>query len=274
MKNQKTLSLKTKKDIRMILSIRTCARLIWRDMSVFWPSFPDRLLNGALWAGITIVVFQYIGFGDAVNLGLFMACANAVSWGFFEVMENVARLIADLQGEKSISYALTLPLPQWMVFVRIAISNALQAMAIAIFILPMAKILLWNNFDISHAAWGKFALIFVLAHIFYGFFSLWLASMVRSLESIGDIWMRVVFPLWFLGGYQFTWYTFVAKSPKLAYASLIVNPLVYCFEGVRAAVIGQEGYLPFWGCCAALIGFTMLVGTIGTLRMKRRLDCL
>lgn len=258
----------------MMLSIKTCGRLVWRDMSVFWPTFLNRLINGALWAGITIVVFQYIGFGDAVNLGLFMACANAVSWGFFEVMENVARFIADLQGEKSISYALTLPLPQWMVFVRLALSNALQAMAIAIFILPMAKVLLWNNFDISQACWSKFLLIFVLAHMFYGFFSLWLASMVKSLDSIGDIWMRVVFPLWFLGGYQFTWTTFSQKSPMLAYASLFFNPLVYCFEGVRAAILGQEGYLPFWSCCLALLVFTTLVGSIGTYRLLKRLDCL
>ncbi len=258
-----------------ILSIRTCLRLIWRDMAVFRPGFIDRLINGALWAGITIVVFQYIGFGDsAVYLGVFMACANAVSWGFFEVMENVARLISDLQGERSISYALTLPLPQWMVFFRIAISNALQAMAIAIFILPMAKLLLWNTFSLEHFSLFKFLLIFILAHLFYGFFSLWLASMVKSLEAIGDIWMRVVFPLWFLGGYQFTWATFVQKSPILAYLNLALNPLVYCMEGVRAAVMGQEGYLPFWWCCAALVFFTTLVGAVGTVRMKRRLDCL
>lgn len=258
----------------MLMSLKTCGRLVWRDMAVFWPGFLGRLINGGLWAGITIVVFQYIGFGDAVNLGLFMAAANAVSWGLFEVMENVARLISDLQGEKSISYALTLPLPQWMVFVRLAASNALQAMAIAIFILPMAKLLLWNNFDLARFSFGKFLLIFTLAHVFYGFFSLWLASMVKNLEAIGDIWMRVVFPLWFLGGYQFTWATFAVKSPMLAYASLAFNPLVYCFEGVRGAVLGQEGYLPFGWCCLALIFFTTLVGTIGTLRMMRRLDCL
>ena len=255
------------------LSIRTCARLVWRDMAVFWPSFPGRLFNGAIWAGITIAVFQFIGFGDAANLGLFMACANAVSWGFFEVMENVARLIADLQGERSITYSLTLPLPQWMVFVRIALSNALQAMAIAIFILPMAKILLWNHFDISNMSLIRVITIFILAHVFYGFFSLWLASMVKNLEAIGDVWMRVVFPLWFLGGYQFTWASFVAKSPALAYLNLL-NPLLYCMEGVRAAVMGQEGYLPFWWCCAALVFFTTLVGTVGTIKMKQKLDCL
>jgi len=263
-----------KKDTGMLLSIRTCVRLIWRDMSVFLPTFPGRLLNGAIWSGVTTCIFQYIGFGDAsVDLGLFMACANAVSWGFFEVMENVSRLIADLQGERSITYALTLPVPQWMVFVRIALSNALQAMAIAIFILPMAKLLLWNHFSFVSVSLIKVIIIFVLIHLFYGFFSLWLASLVKNLESIGNIWMRVTYPLWFLGGYQFTWATFASKNAVLAHLNL-VNPLIYCFEGIRSAVLGSAGYLPFWLCCSALVFFMVLTGTLGIHRMMKRLDCL
>jgi ABC-type polysaccharide/polyol phosphate export permease len=263
-----------KKGNDMRLSIGTCARLIWRDMAVFWPTFPGRLLNGAIWSGVTTCIFQYIGFGDvSMNLGLFMACANAVSWGFFEVMENVSRLIADIQGERSITYALTLPLPQWMVFVRIALSNALQAMAIAVFLLPMAKLLLWNHFNFASVSFVRVGIIFVLIHLFYGFFSLWLASLVKNLESIGNIWMRVTYPLWFLGGYQFTWATFATKNAILAYLDLI-NPLVYCFEGMRAAVLGAEGYLPFWCCCGALVFFTVLTGIFGISRMTKRLDCL
>ncbi len=256
------------------LSIRTCARLVWRDMAVFWPTFTNRFINACIWVLVSLAVFQYIGFADAtIALGSFMACGNAVSWGFFEVMENVARLISDEQGDRSITYALTLPLPQWMVFFRIALSNALQAIAIGIFILPLAKLLLWNYFDLTNADFGKALFIFVLAHLFYGFFSLCLASMVKSLEAIGDIWMRVVFPLWFLGGYQFTWATLYTKSAVLAYLDLL-NPLLYCTEGIRAALLGQEGYLNFWICCAMLIGFTTILGVVGTRRMMHRFDCL
>ncbi len=256
-------------------SARVCARLIWRDMAIFRPYFYNRLINSFIWVVMTTLVFQYIGFGDTSDsIGLFMICASAATAGFFEVMDNVCATVSDLQGGRSITYALTLPLPQWMVFVRIAVSNALQGMAIALFILPLAKLLLWNHFLVTRVSIPKVLLIFALAQLFYGFFSLWLICMIKNVETIGNVWNRVIFPLWILGCYQFSWIVLFEKCPALAYLSLALNPLVFATEGMRAAVMGQQGYLPFWWCCAALVFFTTLVGAVGTVKMKQKLDCL
>ncbi len=263
------------KPSRLMWNIRVCARLIWRDMAVFKPHFYNRLINSFIWVTMTTLVFQYIGFGDTSDsIGLFMVCASAATAGFFEVMDNVCATISDLQGERSITYALTLPVPQSVVFVRIALSNALQGMAIALFILPLSKLLLWNHFPLEQVSIPKILLIFALAQLFYGFFSLWLICMIKNVDAIGNVWNRVIFPLWLLGCYQFSWAMLVAKNPAVAYLSLALNPLVFATEGLRAAVMGQEGYLPFWWCCAALVFFTTLVGAVGTIKMKQKLDCL
>ena len=145
----------------MMTSIFTCLNLVRRDMAVFWPTFLDRFINGMIWVVLTILIFAYLfpQMGMTQDFAVFMACANIMSWGFFEVMGNVAILIADLTGQKSIEYDLTLPLPQWLVFTRIALSNALQAMAIAVFILPLSKIVLWNSFSLAHISWIQFAVV-------------------------------------------------------------------------------------------------------------------
>ena len=257
------------------LSLATCFNLVRRDMHVFWPTFFDRFINGTIWVILTVIIFQYIfpTMGMSQDYAVFMACANTMSWGFFEVMGNVAILVGDLTGPKSIEYDLTLPLPQWLVFTRIAISNALQAMAIAFFILPISKIVLWNQFSLAHFSFFKFSAIFILGNLFYGFFSLWLASMTKSMEHINNIWMRIVFPLWWVGGYQFSWATMSKMSPWLGRFDLL-NPLVYAFEGVRGAVLGQAGYIDFWYCAGALILGSIITGYIGTKKMMKRLDCL
>ncbi len=259
----------------MLLSLKTCSRLIWRDMVVFRPSFFDRFLNACIWVVLTLVVFQYIfpTLGLAENYGAFMACACAINWGFFEVMENVSRLIADLQGEKSISYDLTLPLPQWMVFSRIALANALQAIVVSIFILPLSMLVLWNNFPLDQFSVIKMLFIFIASNLFYGFFSLWIASLIPNMDGISNIWMRVIFPLWWLGGYQFSWQAMNEVSPITA-KIMLFNPILYTSEGMRAAVLGQQGYVPFWGSFFALLLATLIVGTIGTKKMLKRLDCL
>ncbi len=259
----------------MLLSINTCLNLVRRDMHVFWPTFLDRFINGTIWVVLTVVIFQYVfpQMGMSEDYAVFMACANTMSWGFFEVMGNVATLVGDLTGPKSIEYDLTLPLPQWMVFVRMAISNALQAMVIALFILPISKIVLWKQFSLAHFSFMKFTGIFIVGNLFYGFFSLWLASMTKNLEHINNVWMRVVFPLWWIGGYQFSWGTMYKMSPVMAKVTLL-NPLVYAFEGVRGSVLGQSDYISFGYCVAALIFGSIITGYIGTKKMMQRLDCL
>ena len=188
-------------------------------------------------------------------------------------MENVSRLIASLESDYAITYDLTLPLPHWLIFTRMAISNALQAMSIGCLILPISKLLLWNSFDISHVSWLGFVLLFIVGHLFYGFFSLWLASIVKNMHAIGNIWMRVVFPLWWLGGYQFSWAMLHKIAPVIAYGALL-NPVTYCFDGMRSALLGQSEYISWGYCVLALLIFTLVVGYIGTKKMMRRLDCL
>ncbi len=258
-----------------LLSFKTCSRLIWRDLVVFLPSFWDRLINAVIWVLLTIVVFQYIfpTMGLSAEYGAFMACANAISWGFFEVMENVSRFVADLDGEKSITYDLTLPLPQWMVFCRLALASALQAMFISVFILPLSIVVLWNNFPLGGLSVAKVCLIFLVSNLFYGFFSLWMSSIVPNLRSINNIWSRVIFPLWWLGGYQFSWATMYEISPITA-KCMLANPVLYTVEGMRAAVLGQEGYINFWVCFFVIFACTVVVGYIATKRMLKRLDCL
>lgn len=254
--------------------LQTFFALVKRDIAVFLPTWKDRFVNAIIWCVLTLLVFEHIM--PTVGLkgfGVFMAVGTAASWGFFEVTENIARFVSDLEGDRSISYYLTLPMPQWAVFTRLAITNAIQAISISIMFLPISKILLWNQFSFAKMSLIKFSIIFLIIHLFYGFFSLFLAVRVQTLEKMGDVWMRIVYPLWWLGCFQFSWSTLHQLSPRIAYINLF-NPLVYIMEGIRSSILGQEGFMPFWYCVGALLFFTGLIGFVGTKQLMRRLDCL
>ena len=83
--------------------------------------------------------------------------------------------------------------------------------------------------------------------------------------------MRFVYPLWFLGGFQYSWQVLYDFSPLFAYVSLL-NPVLYVMEGTRAAILGQEGSLNFWLCILMLIFFTLLCGWHALKQLKRQLD--
>jgi len=262
------------KGISMNLALKSFCALMHRDLVIFFATCKDRLINAVVWGVLTVLVFEYIMPQMGMpGMGSFMASGAIASWGFAEVTENISRFIADLEGERSISYYLTLPMPQWAVFVRLALSNAFQALFIAIFFIPLFKIILWNSFGLDQFSLFKFIVIFLLSHLFYGFFSLCLGAQVKSLDLMGNVWMRIVFPLWWIGCYQFTWKALYQAHPWLALINLL-NPLVYIFEGTRAALIGQKEYLDFWFCCLALIAMTLIAGLFGIQKLKKRLDCL
>lgn len=258
----------------MMTELYTFLTLIKRDFAVFLPDYKDRFINGLLWIVLVIGVFEYImPQAGLVGFGVFIAVSSIGSWGIFNVMNSASEMIADLEGERSITYYLTLPLPQWMVFARIAVSNALQAIAISTMFIPISKLLLWEQFNWAQVSWSKFVTIFVLANIFYGFFSLFLASCIKNFKTVENVWMRIVWPIFYLGCYQFRWSFVHTYSPKLAYVSLI-NPMVFIMEGIRGAIFGQEGSLPFLPCAVAIVIFTIIFGTIGIKRLQKRLDCL
>lgn len=256
-------------------SLKTFWALIQRDMTVFKGDFLDRIINTITWMSFSTVIFQYI---LAVKnfpkeYGVFMACGNIIINGFLEIMRNSIVLVGDLQGNQALTYELTLPMPHWLAFSRIAVSNTLQSMAISIIILPLSKILLWNDLHLSLVSWHWFIGVFVAANIFYGFFSLCLASMIKNLYQSSNIWNRIIIPMWWSGCFQFSFAMLYGISPIFAKLTLI-NPMTYACEGMRSAMLNTKEFIPAYWCILALLGFAALVGYIGTYRMMKRLDCI
>lgn len=260
----------------MMTSFKTFCALIQRDMAVFKEELFDRIINSMIWVILYTWVFEYLfPLAETVSkeYGLFIACGNIICIGHFEVMQNATNLISNLEGSQSLSYELTLPLPHWLVFSRIAISNMLQAMIMSIAAFLSLKLVFWSQFDLARIHWPWFIGIFIIVNAFYGFFSLYLASVITSINQSQNVWMRIIYPMWWLGGYQFSYATFTTVAPIIAKISLL-NPMIYIFEGARSAMLGGNEYIHVSYCIAALFIFTLIVGYIGTRRMIKRLDCI
>lgn len=247
--------------------------LLITDLTIFRQVIVDKVVNSIIWAGSTLVVMEYLlpGLRGGIGYGSFMVAGSCASIGLFEVFPSVMELVTDFEGERIIDYYLTLPIPSWMVLVRNALYYAFGAFCLGISILPLGKMLLWYRFDLSQLSVVKYMLIFIATSAFYGSFTLLVASLVKNMMTIGNVWMRFLFPMWFLGGFQFAWSALKSFSVPLAYVALL-NPMTYIMDGMRAAVLGQENYLNFWLCLATVICFTVCFSYIAICRLKKRLD--
>ncbi len=246
-------------------------RLVQCEMVSLTQVIKSRIINIALWAAIIIYIFEYVGLSGAIGYGIFIACGEYSTKGYLRVLRSSMRIIGDLEGPKKLFYYFTLPVEAWIAFAALACSTALELMIIDIGVLFVAKLIMWDTFHLSCAGGFKIALIFLISHIFYGTCLLLFTSISpTSLEKFSRRFMRLEV-LFFLGGYWFTWQQVFQKSHFWGYLFLC-NPLIYASEGMRAAIMGQEGSLPFWWCCLALIFFTVLAVISGSSRLRKQLD--
>jgi ABC-type polysaccharide/polyol phosphate export permease len=206
------------------------------------------------------------GYGSKILFG------SIASLSLFRCVHSIPILISDIEGDGAISYYLTLPTKQHMIFVRYALLFAITGAIVSLFNTVASKLILWNVFDLTNLSVFRYLVIFIIMHAFVGFFGLLLAAYTPSMRYFENVWTRVVFPLWFLGGYQFTWATLLKQIPGLAYINLL-NPMTYMLEAFRSAFLGQVGYLNFWLCCGVLIVFTIVSAWLAIRKLMLRLDC-
>lgn len=249
-------------------------QLLRRDLLRFKREFFSKLFDTAFLLFTNLVVFGYFmsQYGLTSNYGSFMLISAIASFGFFDTVGKVSSLISDIEGERTISYTLTLPIPSWLTFIYIAIYWAINSALISICLFPLGKLILLQQFDLSAISLPRLIPMFISTNLFYGFFSLWLTSMLKNIADVGILWVRVINPLIMFGAYFYSWYAVCKFSPVVAYIDLL-NPLVYVMEGMRAAALGQEGSLSFWICLPLLWVFILGFGWHGIRRLQKRLDC-
>ena len=254
--------------------LRLVGRLLKTDLLIFKTQFANMIIDNCFWISICTLISAYVlpKLGMTSSYGAFFVIGAIGSSAVFQTFGNVSRVVADLDGEKIITYPLTLPLPGWLLMVQKALSFAVQSALIGLVILPIGKLLLMDRLNLSLINPLQFFVIYITLQIFIaGFFTMFFVSITEKMSRILNVWTRVLFPLWFMGGSQFSWQTLHQVSPSFAKICLF-NPFIYAFEGLHAATLGQDGYLPFWLCVGMIWLFIIVFAVISIRRMKKRLD--
>lgn len=138
-------------------------------------------------------------------------------------------------------------------------AGALQAFVAALIVFPIAAFLPATGIHLS-SDWPVFVTVMPLACITAS--SLGLAMGV-AFEPRSGPWLFsvVALPLAFFGAVFYTWDA-LDPVPVIKYA-VLVNPLVYMSEGVRAATVAGVPHMSLVAVYAGLIGFTTVFTVIG-----------
>ncbi len=247
--------------------------LVKTNLLVARKGVKDQIFNLYIWSGITLMIMGYLmqQFGLMGGYGAFQFASIVSVVGLFEVYNASTKAIMDIDGDRNISYYLTLPARPATVLLSMVCSYALVSMMLTVLLLPFGKLVLYNNFDWANVSWFKFIVMAILANSFFAIFIVAMIGHVGTMSKMRNIWMRFIWPLWFLGCYQFSWQALYALSAPFSYL-LLCNPITFVTEGMRGALLGQAGFLPWAICCGALCFYITIYWFYGYYKMKRLLD--
>lgn len=262
----------------MLKNIKASYTIFWQllkiDLYVLFKDIKSTVLDTSVWITLSTFcngyIFPHLGVGS--SYGAFLVIGHLVSNGFFMCFYAGISIAGDINGDKVVGYELTLPLPAWMVFLKKALAWCAKALVVSILILPLAKVILMSRLDFSQFSILKFLLSFGLVNLFCSFMSIFTASIVDDLLSTGRVWVRYIYPFWYLGGTIFPFKVVYQSFPWLGMV-LLLNPVTYATELIRASILGVDSYLiPFWISAAILSLFSLLLFLFGFFRLKCKLD--
>jgi ABC-2 type transport system permease protein len=253
--------------------VRVFGALLYRDVRFVLSQLPSRLLDGFF-----VVAVQTLAIGSFLPLlGMSPSLTGPLYIGTMtQIMFSTAftfafRFAFDLKTDRFIEYELTLPLPKLWVVGKIIVSFMIQLALIGLPLIFLGTIFLNKVFSLHNAHWGLSITMYFLTLLFYSLLFIYMAFNYSYAWFTDNAWARRLTPLFLTGSAYFTWYKLFAFNKFLAYF-LLINPLTYVHEGLRAALLGQENFLPIWICIPALMLFCGAMMMLLNRAVNKRLD--
>lgn len=255
-------------------TVRVFGWLLWVDVRRIFNNFWDNLFDSLAWPTALITMSGYVmpAMGVPDNYGAFISVSMLIIMGSYTAWTGSAEIAADLEGPQAITYELTLPLPFWLVWIKTGLYLALKAAVFNISSLILGKLILGDSFNLVNLSVPRFLIVYAVAALFFGFFAAWTTVITKSIEGHSRLDLRLIGPMFYLNGWTASWATMYSVSKALGIFTLC-TPWIYAYEGARSAILGSEGYLPFWHCVGMLLFFATIFLFMGMRLFKKRMDC-
>jgi ABC-2 type transport system permease protein len=115
--------------------------------------------------------------------------------------------------------------------------------------------------------WALFALILVFASLLTSALGLLLGTIMdpRKMQMLFAV---ILLPATMLGCVYYPWAAL--QNIRWLQIAILINPMVYMSEGLRAVLTPVLPHMPMWAVLVALLGGTVVFGYLGTRTFTKR----
>jgi ABC-2 type transport system permease protein len=185
------------------------------------------------------------------------------------IMAVTFPLVMEFSWQRTIEDRALAPVPIRVLAIQKIVAGAVQSFIGACIVFPIVLFV--------HAAgqaphvhvtnWALFALILVFASLLTASLGLLLGT-VMDPRKMQMLFAVILLPATMLGCVYYPWSAL--HHIRWLQISVLVNPMVYMSEGLRAVLTPVLGHMPLWAVLLALVGGTVVFGYLGTRTFTNR----
>lgn len=245
--------------------------LLRRDMRVARRELPFFLLRTTLQPLMFVIVFGYLlprmGFMGRGYTTALLPGVLAISLTFSSIQSVALPMVQDFGWTKEIEDRLLAPIPISLVAAEKIVAGVLQGIVSALFVLPVARLIMGPIPNLTFAHFGDVLLITIIGAAAFSSLGLFLGTAIQP-QQIGLMFGVILAPMIFFGCAYYPWQG-LSTVPVMKYAVLI-NPLVYVAEGMRAALTPASPHMPLSIVVVALVVITAIFWMLGMRSFMKR----
>lgn len=247
-----------------------------RDLYVYYKRIASYALNFViLYPLVSIISYAYLqsktyfGAHNATQSTIFFA-GSILLLILSLTFELTVLLLFDLENERAIDFRMIMLSPR-LVLLEHVIFTTLFSFVMMVPFFPITKLCLQNSFDTSNTSWPLLFAVLLLSCLCCSAYNLLVMCALKNSNQLSHLWIRCNLPLLSLGGLWVPWHIMDLYSSTLGTVTLL-NPFLYCTEGVRTAIIGSSDFLPIGICLMALTIFSLIFIQVSWFLFKKKVD--
>jgi ABC-2 type transport system permease protein len=185
------------------------------------------------------------------------------------IMAVTFPLVMEFSWQRTIEDRALAPVPIRVLAIQKIVAGAVQSFIGAVIVFPIV-LLVHASGQAPHVHvtnWALFALILVFASLLTSSLGLLLGTIMdpRKMQMLFAV---ILLPATMLGCVYYPWSAL--HHIEWLQILVLINPMVYMSEGLRAVLTPTLGHMPMWGVLLALIGGTVVIGYLGTRTFTKR----
>lgn len=251
--------------------LRVFTAILMRDVTVARRELAYFLVRTALQPILFAVIFGFLmpkmsiiphGYTTLMLPGIV-----ALSLTLSAVQSVALPMVAEFGFTKEIEDRLLAPIPTALVAIEKLVSGTLQGVIAAVFVLPVARIVIGPIPGLTFRNFPMLLLVTILAGAAFSAVGLYIGTAIAP-QQIGLMFSVIIAPMIMFGCTYYPWRG-LDVVPAIKWLVLI-DPLVYASEGMRATMTPSVPHMHLGAIAAALLAIIALFTWLGLRSFMKR----